>query len=119
FRLVLENPRLRLIALLVVLLNVANTTGEYPVARLLSSHVAAPAAVDTAFDRQTYIGAFSGDCALTWRRALAGLRLVEQPSRPDSAGPVCRACYDLPSTTLRLSGGFMRGSAARLFVALA
>ena len=39
FRLVLGNRYLRLIALLVVLLNVVNTTGEYLVARLLTMHV--------------------------------------------------------------------------------
>jgi AAA family ATP:ADP antiporter len=39
FRLVLRSPYLRLIALLIVLLNVVNTTGEYLVARLLANHV--------------------------------------------------------------------------------
>jgi ATP:ADP antiporter, AAA family len=61
FRLVFDNPRLRLIALMVVVLNIVNTTGEYLVARLLSSHVAALAAADAAFNKQAYIGAFVGD----------------------------------------------------------
>src|SRR3954462_9626945 len=39
FRLVLANPYLRLIAVLVVLLNVVNTTGDYLVAKLLTAHV--------------------------------------------------------------------------------
>ena len=39
FALVLANPYLRLIAALIVLLNVVNTTGEYLVARLLSAEV--------------------------------------------------------------------------------
>jgi len=60
FRLVLESPRLRLIALLIVLLNLVNTTGEYLVARLLSSHVASLAAADPLFDPQAYVGDFSG-----------------------------------------------------------
>jgi AAA family ATP:ADP antiporter len=60
FGLVLANPYLRLIALLVVLLNVVNTTGEYLVARLLSAHVTELAQANAAFDKQAYIGAFSG-----------------------------------------------------------
>jgi ATP:ADP antiporter, AAA family len=61
FRLVLGSRYLRLIAVLVVLLNVVNTTGEYLVARLLISHVKELALADATFDMQAYIGAFSGD----------------------------------------------------------
>src|SRR3954463_9977606 len=61
FQLVLRNPYLRLIAALVVLLNVVNTTGEYLVARLLSAHVTELAQADAMFDKQAYIGAFSGE----------------------------------------------------------
>ncbi len=61
FRLVLGNRYLQLIAALVVLLNVVNTTGEYMIARLLSAHVAELAASDPTFDKQAFIGAFSGD----------------------------------------------------------
>src|SRR4029078_99238 len=59
--LVLANPYLRLIAVLVVLLNVVNTTGEYLVAKLLTAHVNELAQVTANFDKQAYIGAFSGD----------------------------------------------------------
>lgn len=61
FGLVLRNPYLRLVAALVVLLNVVNTTGEYMVARLLQDHVAELALLNPAFDKQAYIGGFSGD----------------------------------------------------------
>lgn len=61
FKLVIGNPYLRLIALLVVLLNVVNTTGEYMVARLLSLHVKELAMADPTFNKQAFIGAFSGD----------------------------------------------------------
>src|SRR4029078_5071426 len=64
FRLVLSNSYLRLIAALMVLLNVVNTTGEYLIARLLSTHVAALALADPAFNKQAYIGAFSGEYQL-------------------------------------------------------
>jgi AAA family ATP:ADP antiporter len=61
FQLVLGNPYLRLIAVLVVLLNIVNTTGEYVVARLLTIHATELAAADAAFNKQAYIGAFTGD----------------------------------------------------------
>jgi AAA family ATP:ADP antiporter len=60
FALVLSNPYLRLIAALIVLLNVVNTTGEYLVARLLSEQVRDLAALNPLFDKQAYIGAFTG-----------------------------------------------------------
>jgi AAA family ATP:ADP antiporter len=61
FGLVLRNPYLRLVAAIVVLLNVVNTTGEYMVASLLTQHVEALAAATAGFDKQAYIGAFSGE----------------------------------------------------------
>ncbi len=61
FALVLANPRLRLIAALIVVLNIVNTTGEYLVAKLLTAHVAQLAMASAAFDKQAYIGAFTGD----------------------------------------------------------
>src|SRR5688500_8535476 len=61
FQLVLRNPYLRLIAALVVLLNVVNTTGEYLMARLLSEHVEALAKITAGFNKEAYIGAFSGE----------------------------------------------------------
>jgi AAA family ATP:ADP antiporter len=60
FALVLNNPYLRLIAALIVLLNVVNTTGEYLVAKLLSAEVQQLAAANPLFDKQAYIGAFTG-----------------------------------------------------------
>ena len=65
FGLVLASPYLRLVAALVVLLNVVNTTGEYIVARLLTDHVALLAAGDGAFNKTAYIGAFSADYQLS------------------------------------------------------
>ena len=60
FTLVLGNKYLRLVALLVVLLNVVNTTGEYLVARMLTNHVGQLALADPTFNKQAFIGAFSG-----------------------------------------------------------
>jgi AAA family ATP:ADP antiporter len=50
-----------LIALLIVLLNVVNTTGEYLIARLLTAHTNELALANPAFNKQAYIGAFTGD----------------------------------------------------------
>ncbi len=61
FQLVLGNKYLRLIAVLIVLLNVVNTTGEYLISRLLTAHVKELAALDPAFNRQAFIGAYAGD----------------------------------------------------------
>src|SRR6185503_4601722 len=60
FALVLGSPYLRIIAALIVLLNVVNTTGEYLIARLLSAEVQELAALNPLFDKQAYIGAFTG-----------------------------------------------------------
>ncbi len=70
FNLVLANPYLRLVAALVVLLNVVNTTGEYIVARLLTIQVNELAAADAAFNKQAYIGSFTGDYQF-WVNVLA------------------------------------------------
>jgi AAA family ATP:ADP antiporter len=64
FELVFRSPYLRLVALLIVLLNVVNTTGEYLIARLVSRHAAELAALDPGFNTQAYIGAFFGSYQL-------------------------------------------------------
>ena len=60
FALVLQSKYLRLVALLIVLLNVVNTTGEYLIARMLTTHVGQLALADPSFNKQAFIGAFSG-----------------------------------------------------------
>ena len=61
FRLVFSSSYLGLIALLVVLLNVVNTTGEYLIARLLTNHANELALAAPAFNKEAYIGAFTGN----------------------------------------------------------
>lgn len=61
FGLVLRSGYLRLVALLIILLNIVNTTGEYLIARLLTARTNALAIADPDFNRQAYIGAFAGD----------------------------------------------------------
>jgi ATP:ADP antiporter, AAA family len=60
FGLVLGNPYLRVVALLLVLLNIVNTTGEFILARLVTEQAATLAAADPDFDRGAFIGAFYG-----------------------------------------------------------
>jgi AAA family ATP:ADP antiporter len=60
FTLVLADPYLRLVALLLVLLNIVNSTGEFILARLVTSEAAQLAAATPSFDRGAFIGAFYG-----------------------------------------------------------
>jgi len=61
FGLVFRSGYLRLVALLIVLLNIVNTTGEYLNASLIKSHADALAAANPGFNEQAYIGAFFGN----------------------------------------------------------
>ena len=60
FALVFNSPYLRLIALLLVLLNVVNTTGEYILGRLVVGAASAAVAADPALTRESFIGSFYG-----------------------------------------------------------
>jgi AAA family ATP:ADP antiporter len=60
FSLVFRSSYLRLVALLIVVLNIVNTTGEYLFASLLKNHADTLAAAGGAFDELAYIGAFTG-----------------------------------------------------------
>jgi AAA family ATP:ADP antiporter len=61
FQLVFSSRYLQLIAVLIVLLNVVNTTGEYLIANLVSARADALAAGNPGFDKGTFIGAYYGD----------------------------------------------------------
>jgi ATP:ADP antiporter, AAA family len=60
FSLVLASPYLRLIALLLVLLNTVNTTGEYIISRLVVAQATAAAAADPTISPSAFIGSFFG-----------------------------------------------------------
>ncbi len=60
FALVLKSPYLRLVALLLVLLNIVNTLGEYILGQAVVSQADALLALDAAFDKQAYVGTFYG-----------------------------------------------------------
>jgi AAA family ATP:ADP antiporter len=61
FALVFANPYITLAALLLVLLNVVNTTGEYILSHMVTTRAGALAAAEPGFDKGGYIGAFYGD----------------------------------------------------------
>lgn len=99
FALVLANPYLRLIAALVVLLNVVNTTGEYMVAKLLTMHVNELALANPLFDKQAYIGAFSGQYQF-WVNVGALLLQAFVTSRLVRHGGLRAALFALPLIAL-------------------
>jgi ATP:ADP antiporter, AAA family len=61
FALVFASPYIRLIALLLVLLNVVNTTGEFILSHMVTAHADTLAAAAGSFDKKAYIGAFYGN----------------------------------------------------------
>jgi ATP:ADP antiporter, AAA family len=60
FALVLRSPYLRLIALLLVLLNIINTTGEYILSSLVTGQAAQLAAATPGFQKGAFIGEYYG-----------------------------------------------------------
>jgi len=60
FSLVFANRYILLIAVLLVVLNVVNTVGEYLLSHLVVEHASALAAADPGFDKNAYIGAYYG-----------------------------------------------------------
>ena len=61
FALVFASPYIRLIALLLVLLNVVNTTGEFILSHMVTAQANALAAAGGSFDKKAFIGAFYGN----------------------------------------------------------
>jgi AAA family ATP:ADP antiporter len=61
FALTLQSPYLRLLALLLILLNIVNTTGEFILSGLVTGQADALAATQQGFDRGAFIGSFYGN----------------------------------------------------------
>ena len=60
FSLVFRNRYILLIAVLLIVLNIVNTVGEYILSHLVVEHASALAAADASFDKNAYIGAYYG-----------------------------------------------------------
>jgi AAA family ATP:ADP antiporter len=61
FALVLANPYLRLVAILIIILNVVNTNGNFIWGTALESAVNAATAADPSLDRVAFLGAIQGE----------------------------------------------------------
>jgi ATP:ADP antiporter, AAA family len=102
FALVFRSPYLRLVAILIILLNVVNTTGEYLIARLVSGYAQTLAGSDPSFNAQAYIGAFFGDYQL-WVNVIALLLQAFVASRLVKYAGLSGALLALPLIAL---GGY-------------
>ena len=60
FTLLAKSPYLRLICLLLVVLNLVNTTGQYVLDKYVLAEAARRAALDLSFNREAFLGAFAG-----------------------------------------------------------
>jgi AAA family ATP:ADP antiporter len=72
FALVFRNRYILLIAVLLIVLNVVNTVGEYILSHLVVEHASELAAADPSFDKNAYIGAYYGSYFL-WVNVIAVL----------------------------------------------
>jgi AAA family ATP:ADP antiporter len=61
FSLVLASSYIRLIAVLMILLNIVNTVGEYILSHLIVAEATSRVISNPSFDRNAYIGSFYGD----------------------------------------------------------
>jgi AAA family ATP:ADP antiporter len=79
FALVFASRYIRLIALLLILLNIVNTVGEYILSHMVVARATDAAAADPSFDRNAYIGAFYGNYFLWVNLAAVVLQILAAP----------------------------------------
>jgi ATP:ADP antiporter, AAA family len=79
FSLVFTSRYIGLIVVLLILLNVVNTVGEYILSHLVVVHAAEAAAADPSFDKNAYIGAFYGSYFLWVNIAAVLLQMLVAP----------------------------------------
>jgi len=72
FALLARSPYLRLICILIFLLNLVNTTGEYLLSKFIVAEAVNRAAADPSFNRMAFIGSFSGSVQF-WVNVTAAL----------------------------------------------
>ena len=95
FALVFASPYLRLVALLLVLLNIVNTTGEYILSSLVTEHASSLASGAAGMSKSAYIGAFYGGYFF-WVNVLSvGLQAL-LVSRVVKAAGLAGALFALP-----------------------
>lgn len=109
FALVLGSPYLRLIALLLVVLNIINTTGEYILASLVTAHAETLAMGDPAFNKGAFIGQFYGSYFL-WVNILSVLLQMFAVSRIVKTFGMAGVLFALPIVALGAYGLAMAGA---------
>jgi AAA family ATP:ADP antiporter len=110
FALVLKSPYLRLVALLLVVLNIVNTVGEYILGQAVVAQAEARQALDAAFDREAYIGTFYGHYFLLTNLAAIVLQALVV-SRVVRRFGLRGALYALPLVALCAYGSAAFGAA--------
>jgi AAA family ATP:ADP antiporter len=79
FSLVFGSRYIGLIAVLLILLNIVNTVGEYILSHMVVAHAAEAVAGDPSFDKNAYIGAFYGSYFLWVNIAAVVLQILVAP----------------------------------------
>ena len=103
FSLVFRSRYIKLIALLFILLNLVNTTGEYIISRLVVGQAEAAVAADPSVDAGAFIGAFYGNYFF-WINVVAVLLQAFVVSRAIKYGGLRLALLALPFTSLGAYG---------------
>ena len=103
FSLVFSNRYITLIAVLMILLNLVNTTGEYILSHLIVMKADAAVAADPGFDKDAFIGGFYGDFFL-WVNIIAVLFQVFLVSRLVKYLGLAGVLFALPLTSLSAYG---------------
>lgn len=99
FTLVFTNRYITLIAVLLILLNLVNTTGEYILSRLVVTQADAALATDPGFDKTAFVGGFYGDFFL-WVNIIAVVFQVFVVSRLVKHLGLAGVLFALPLTSL-------------------
>lgn len=113
FAMVLRSPYLRLIALLLVFLNIINTTGEYILANFVTAQADALASASAEFDKGAYIGAFYGSYFFWVNVVSVGLQMFVVSRLVKWLG-MAGALFTLPIVALGAYGLAMAGAGLAL-----
>jgi len=113
FALLLNSPYLGMICLLLVALNLVNTTGEYILSSTVVRHADQLATLDPAFDKGAYIGAFYGSYFF-WVNILAVVLQSFVASRLVKYFGIAGVLFALPFVALGAYGVLAAGAGLTL-----
>jgi ATP:ADP antiporter, AAA family len=109
FMLLAKNPYLRLISLLLVVLNLVNTTGGYVLDKYVLAEATQRAAADMAFNKEAFLGAFAGGYFF-WVNVLAVIIQALLVSRIVKYLGLAGALLTLPIVALGAYGSIVVGA---------